>query len=195
MKKCNVTFRVSNVHQTYTDRDSVLCHLKPRENSSSQLWVKESSLKKAIIKDRPIGSGVKTGPSEAGHLRHFSFSPPPLNNLLKFVVKGCENQYRWNEDRTHIYSMRLQESIKNAISFDVLQLQIFLIFMERLPSVVILCFSQFADFQGLSSGVVMHEKFPHIYSLRSPLFSSPLYDFRSDGPVDMQGSLNNLHVF
>ena len=49
----------------------------------------------------------------------------PSNNLLKFVdfvsEKGCESQGRKNEDSNSYIFEKLPESIQNAISFDVIQ--------------------------------------------------------------------------
>ena len=50
-------------------------------------------------------------------------------NLLKFVdvvsEKGCESQGCGNKDwNSYIYLIELPESIKNAICFDVIQLNI-----------------------------------------------------------------------
>ena len=63
----------------------------------------------------------RSGPSEAGRLGGFS----PSNNLLKFVdfvsEKGCKSQGRKNEDSNSYIFEKLPESIQNAISFDVIQ--------------------------------------------------------------------------
>ena len=76
---------------------------------------------------------------------------------------------------THIYSRKLPKSIKNATSFDVMQLKHFKIFVERFP---------------LSKDVVMKvfsggkPPEPHFGSLRLHLFSTPSpYEFCSDGPA------------
>ena len=55
--------------------------------------------------------------------------PQPPNKLLKFVdfvsEKGCKSQGRRNEDSNSycIYSRKLPESIRNAISFGVIQVK------------------------------------------------------------------------
>ena len=101
---------------------------------------------------------------------------------------------------TYIYSRRLRgrlpASIKTAISFDVIQLKSFKIFLERLPSVVIRCFFQcliiqkWDVFQG-SKGCVHGQFFrgqaagpPFFLTSLAPRFSPPpQYRFRSDRPV------------
>ena len=61
-----------------------------------------------------------TGPSEAG-----AGGLQPPNNLPKFVdfvsEKGCNSQGRRKMIPTPIYSRKLPESVKNAISFDVIE--------------------------------------------------------------------------
>ena len=62
-------------------------------------------------------------------------SAPPPYNLLKFVAfvseKDCKSQDRRMKIQTRIYSRKLPESIQNAMSFDVIQVKNFKIFMER----------------------------------------------------------------
>ena len=68
------------------------------------------------------------------------------HNLLKFVdlvIKtSCKAKVVGMKIQTLIYSWKLPDSIKNAISVDVIQVKSFKIFMERLSLVVILCFRQ-----------------------------------------------------
>ena len=70
----------------------------------------------------------------------------PPNNLLKIADFVNEKAVKAKVVRTKIQicicSKKLPESIKNAISFDVIQVTKFKIFMERLSLVVILCFRQ-----------------------------------------------------
>ena len=86
----------------------------------------------------PVGSGCGWG----------DLSP---NNLLKFVdlqrEKAVKAKVVGMTIQTRIYSRKLPESIKNAISFDVIQVQDFTILMERLSLVVILCFGQWHIFK------------------------------------------------
>ena len=92
-----------------------------------------------------------------------------------------------------VHSRKLPESIQNAMSFDVIQVKNFKIFMERPSLVVVLCLCQWHIFQKLGisqqSRGCGHEKFPggkptdpHFRSLRSYLVSAPQYLFRSNGP-------------
>ena len=100
--------------------------------------------------------------------------------------KGCKSQDRRMKTQTCMYWRKLTESIKNSISFDVIQVENFKIFRERLLLVVILCFRQWHIFQKW--GVFQrskgrgHEKFsrgggkppdPHFCSLRSHFLSAP----------------------
>ena len=66
------------------------------------------------------------------------------NNLLKFVdfdgEKAVTAKVVGKKTGTHIYSIKPAGSIKNAISFDVIQFKSFKIFLERFPSVVICSF-------------------------------------------------------
>ena len=50
------------------------------------------------------------------------------------------------KSQTRIYSRKLPESIKNAISLDVMQVKNFKVFMEKL-SFVVICFRQKDIFQ------------------------------------------------
>ena len=129
-----------------------------------------------------------------------SFSPPiNCRSLLIFKVKkAVKAKVIGMKIQTRIYSRKLPESIKNAISFDVTQVKNFNIFMERLSLVVILCFCQWNIFQRWS--VIQrfkgrgHEKFPtgkppdpRFCLLCSHLVSTPpKYEFRSDGPAFIQ---------
>ena len=85
------------------------------------------------------------GPSEAGGGGGLGGFRPP-NNLLKFAnfvsEKGCKAKVVRKKIQTCMYSWKLPESIKNAISFDVIQVKKIKIFMGRLSFVVILCFRQ-----------------------------------------------------
>ena len=82
---------------------------------------------------RPVGSGGWGG-----------FSPPII--CLSLLILKVEKAVRAKVVRTKIqictYSRKLPESIKNAISFDVIQVKEFKIFIERLSLVVIFCFRQ-----------------------------------------------------
>ena len=73
------------------------------------------------------------------------------NNLLKFVdfvsEKAVKAKVAGMKIQIRIYSRKLPESIKNAISLDVIQVKNLKIFMERLSLVVILCFRQWHIFQ------------------------------------------------
>ena len=87
--------------------------------------------------------------------------------------------------QTRIYWKKLPESIQNAISFDVIQVKNFKIFMERPSLVVILCLFQRHFFQKW--GVFQrskgrgHEKFsrgqaagpPFLLASLAPRFSPP----------------------
>ena len=123
------------------------------------------------------------------------FSPP--NNLLKFVdfvsEKGCKSQGRKNEDSNSYIFEKLPESIQNAISFDVIQVNNFNIFIERPSLVVILCLRQWQIFQKW--GVFQrskgrgHEKFsrgqapgpPSFLASLATLFQPPNLNFLPTG--------------
>ena len=122
------------------------------------------------------------------------------NNLLKFVdfvsEKGCKSQGRKNEDSNSYIFEKLPESIQNAISVDVIQVDNWNIFMERPSLVVILCLRQWQIFQKW--GVFQrskgrgHEKFsrgqapgpPSFLASLPTLFQPPQSQVPSDGPVD-----------
>ena len=65
-----------------------------------------------------------------------AWGPQPPNNLLKFAdfvsYIGCKSQGRIKKIQVCIYSRKLPESITNAISFDVIQVKKFKVFMKRL---------------------------------------------------------------
>ena len=72
---------------------------------------------------------------------------PSPNNLLNFVdfinEKGCKSQSLKNEDSNlYIFEEATGVYLKWNISFDVIQVKDFKIFMQRLSLVVILCFCQ-----------------------------------------------------
>ena len=95
------------------------------------------------------------------------------------------------KNATNISSRKLPESIKNAISFDVIQLKSFKISLERLPSVVIRCVFQWQIIQtlgffqrpkgrGRENFPVSKPSDPHFCSHRSHLVSAPpQYECRS----------------
>ena len=103
-------------------------------------------------------------------------SVPPRNNLLKFVdfasEKGCKSQGGKNEDSNSYIFEKLPESIQNAISFDVIQVNNCNIFIARPSLVVILCLRQWQIFQKW--GVFQrskgrgHEKFSRGQAPRPP---------------------------
>ena len=95
--------------------------------------------------------------------------------------------------QTRMYSWKLPESIKNAMSYDVIQVKSFKTVMERLSLIVILAsvvstFSKNGAFSNDLMGVVMKNfpggkpPDPRFYFLRSHLISVPQYEFYSDGP-------------
>ena len=63
------------------------------------------------------------------------------------LVKLIEQLFRLPQDRTRIYLRKLPESIKNAISSDVIQVKNLKILMERLSLGMILSFCQWHIFQ------------------------------------------------
>ena len=83
---------------------------------------------------RPVGGGRAGG----------ALAPPII--CLSLLILKVEKAVRTKVVRTKIqiciYSRKLSESIKNAISFDVIQVKEFKIFIERLSLVVIFCFRQ-----------------------------------------------------
>ena len=108
----------------------------------------------------------------------------PPNSLLKFVdfvvKRAVKATIVGMKIQTRIYSRKLPESIKNAISFDVIEVKNFKIFMERPSLVVILCFRQWHP---------RTPAFPHF--ARTSLQPPPQYEFRSNRPDSMDGMKEN----
>ena len=120
----------------------------------------------------------------------------PPNNLLRFVDFEGKTAVKAKVVGMKIgtqlirHSRKLPESIKNGISFDVIQLQNFNFFLEILPSVALLCFFQWQIVQKW--GVFQrsrgrgHEKFsrgqaPGPPFFLAPPFSSPNMNFAPTG--------------
>ena len=141
-----------------------------------------------FVQDRPVGSGGAGG-----------IQPP--NNSLKFAdfvsEMSCKIECPGNEllnsnifkEGTRIY--------QNAISFDIIQLKNFKIFLEGLPSDMILCVHQWQIFQkwgvfqwskGRGHGKFSRGQAPRprfLLALLVPCFSPPplQYEFCSDRPA------------
>ena len=82
---------------------------------------------------RPVGGGGLGG-----------FSSPIicLSLLILKMKKAVKAKVVRTKIQICIYSRKLPESIKNSISFDVIQVKEFKIFIERSSLVVIFCFRQ-----------------------------------------------------
>ena len=102
------------------------------------------------------------------------------NNLLKLVdfvsEKGYESQGLGNEDSSSKIFEEATRIYQNSISFDIIQVKNFKIFLELLPSVTIFCFFQWqisknGAFSNNLKDVVM-KSFPG-QVLRSPFLVAP----------------------
>ena len=93
------------------------------------------------------------------------------------------------KSQTRIYSRKLPESIKNAISLDAIQVKNFTIFMEKLSLVVIFCFRQKDIFRkrGVFKGSTgrVHDRSSRGQAPGPPLLRASLMPLFSAPPTNM----------
>ena len=129
-----------------------------------------------------------SGPSEAsGGLG--GFGPPIVcgSLLILKVKKAVKAKVVGTKIQTRIYWRKLPESIKNPMSFDVIQVEIFKIFREGLLLIVILCFRKWHIFQKWGvfqrSKGRCHEKFPRRQAPGPPILLASLAPLFSPFPT------------